>query len=176
MPSTASRSLRPARPILAADPKWFNKARLRFAPIPETSSITDLLTCLERKSRFLLTTKLQNKTSKVTIDALSKLLSRVPKRARKTITLDNGGEFYQHQRLPVQAYFCDPHAPWQRGAIENANGVLRRALPRKTNINQFNDQDIEDIMWTYNTTPRKCLGFLTPLEAFVKSLGVALEI
>jgi IS30 family transposase len=163
--------MRPTKAHLRSAPGHWEADLMHFA-----GQRPALLTCLERKSRFLLTTKLQNKTSKVTIDALSKLLSRVPKRARKTITLDNGGEFYQHQRLPVQAYFCDPHAPWQRGAIENANGVLRRALPRKTNINQFNDQDIEDIMWTYNTTPRKCLGFLTPLEAFVKSLGVALEI
>jgi len=135
-----------------------------------------LLTCIERRSRFLLTIRIENKTSKTTIDALSRLLKTVPEKARKTITLDNGGEFYQHHRLPLQAFFCDTHSPWQRGSIENANGVLRRALPRKTRIGQFKDQDIEDIMWTYNTTPRKCLGFLTPLEAFVKSMGVALEI
>ena len=76
----------------------------------------------------------------------------------------------------MRAFFCDPHAPWQRGSIENTNGVLRRSLPRKININNYSDQDINDIMWTYNTTPRKCLGFLTPLEALVKSMGVALEI
>ncbi len=35
--------------------------------------------------------------------------------------------------------------------------------------------DIDGIVWTYNTTPRKCLGFLTPIEVFAKSIGVALE-
>ena len=134
-----------------------------------------LLTCVERTSRFLLTTRLQDKKSKTTIDALTHLLGSIPRSIRKTITLDNGGEFYQHQRLPVRAFFCDPHAPWQRGSIENTNGVLRRSLPRKININNYSDQDINDIMWTYNTTPRKCLGFLTPLEALVKSMGIALE-
>jgi IS30 family transposase len=54
------------------------------------------------------------------------------------MTVDNGGEFWQHQKLPVKTYFCDPHSPWQRGSIENANGVLRRYLPRKVRINQFN--------------------------------------
>ena len=135
-----------------------------------------LLTCIDRKSRFLLTTKLEDKKSNTTINALSDLLHTMPQRHLKTMTLDNGGEFYQHQRLPLRSFFCDPHSPWQRGSIENANGVPRRALPRKTNINKFSDQDIEDIMWTYNTTPRKCLGFYTPLEAFIKSMGVALEI
>ena len=135
-----------------------------------------LLTCVERRSRFLLATKLDSKKSETTINALTELLKMMPPKTLKTMTLDNGGEFYQHQRLPLQAFFCDPHSPWQRGSIENANGVLRRSLPRKTNIARFTDQDIHDIMWTYNTTPRKCLGFYTPLEAFVKSMGVALEI
>ena len=163
--------MRPTKAHLRSVPGHWEADLMHFA-----GQRPALLTCLERKSRFLLTTKLENKTSRTTIDVLSELLNSVPQRARKTVTLDNGGEFYQHQRLPVQAYFCDPHSPWQRGSVENANGVLRRALPRKTRINQYSDQDIEDIMWTYNTTPRKCIGFLTPLEAFVKSMGVALEI
>ncbi|MBL4747493.1 MAG: IS30 family transposase [Magnetovibrio sp.] len=136
---------------------------------------TALLMCIERRSRFLLTTKLADRKSKTTIDALRDLLLIMPHKCLKTITLDKGGAFYQHDRLPL-SLFCDPHSPWQRGSIENANGVLRRSLPRKTNINHFTDQDINDTMWTDNTTPRKCLGFYTPLEAFVKSMGVALEI
>ena len=135
-----------------------------------------LLTCIERKSRFLLTTKLEDEKSKTTINALADLLKSMPERVRKTITPDNGGEFYQHQRLPVRTFFCDPHAPWQRGSIENANGALRRALPRKTAINKFTEQDINDIVWTYSTTPRKSLGFYIPLEVLIKSMGVALRI
>lgn len=135
-----------------------------------------LLTCQDRRTRLLLTAPLPSKTAKITAQALTEIFNRLPKRARKTVTLDNGGEFYQHKSLPVRAFFCDPHAPWQRGSIENANGVLRRSLPRKIKITNYSDQDIEDITWNYNMTPRKCLGFLTPLEAFAKSIGVALEI
>ena len=54
-----------------------------------------------------------------------------------------------------------------RGSIENANGVLRRDLPRKTDLADYSQQDIHDIVWAINTTPRKCLGFLTPAEAFL---------
>jgi len=90
-----------------------------------------LLTCIDRKSRFLLTAKLEDKKSKTTINALSVLLHTMPQRHLKTMTLDNGGEFYQHQRLPLRSFFCDPHSPWQRGSIENANGVPRRALPTR---------------------------------------------
>lgn len=134
-----------------------------------------LLTCQDRRSRLLLAVPLPSKEAGTTAQALTELLLRVPKRARRTVTLDNGGEFYEHKSLPVRAFFCDPHSPWQRGSIENANGILRRCLPRKTKLSDYSDQDIEDITWTYNTTPRKCLGFLSPLEAFAKSIGVALE-
>jgi IS30 family transposase len=99
--------------------------------------------------------------------------------ALRTITHDNGGEFARHttvtKRTGLTAYFCDPHSPWQRGGIENGNGLLRRDLPRPTNLSDHQDTDIDDIVWMLNSTPRKCLGFQTPIEAFAQQLGVALE-
>jgi IS30 family transposase len=68
-------------------------------------------------------------------------------------------------------FFCDPHSPWQRGGIENANGLLRRNLPGKTRLDGYTD---DDIVWNLNSTPRKCLGYKTPIEACA-NLGVALE-
>ena len=58
------------------------------------------------------------------------------------------------------------HSPWQRGGIENANGLIRRDLPRKTNLSDYTDDDIDDVTWNLNLTPRKCLGYRTPIEAF----------
>ena len=88
---------------------------------------------------------------------------------------DNGGEFAAHEvvteKTGIRAFFCDPHGPWQRGGIENANGLIRRDLPRKTSLSDYNDDDI----WNLNSTPRKCLGYRTPIEAFAAQLGVALE-
>ena len=66
-------------------------------------------------------------------------------------------------------------APWQRGEIENANGLIRRDLPRKASLSGYTDDDIDSIDWNLNSTPRKCLGFRTPIEAFASNLGVALE-
>ncbi len=94
--------------------------------------------------------------------------------ARRSITFDNGSEFAHHQKLEgdlgLLTFFCDPHSPWQRGSIENANGILRRDLPRKTQFSDYSEQDIQDIVWANNTTPRKRLGYLTPAEAFLHQL------
>ena len=96
------------------------------------------------------------------------------------MTLDNGGEFAAHDEwssaLDLQSFFCDPYASWQKGGVENTNGRLRRDLPRNTNIHQLPQEDFDENILNYNTTPRKSLGWLTPLEAFNKNLyRVALQ-
>ncbi len=100
-------------------------------------------------------------------------------RGKSTITCDNGSEFAEHKKLEcdlgIPTFFCDPHSPWQRGSIENANGILRRDLPRKTELADDTEQDIQDIVWGNNTTPRKRLGFLPPPRPSYINSGVALE-
>ena len=134
----------------------------------------NLLTLCERKTRFTLTAPLQTKSAMETRTAMEGILSRLPAVARQSLTLDNGSEFAHHERLEtalgIRIYFCDPHSPWQRGTIENTNGLLRRDLPRKTNITDYTVQDIDDLTWALNSTPRKCLGFKTPAEAFLENL------
>jgi IS30 family transposase len=133
-----------------------------------------LLTLCERVTRLTLAAPLTSKTAEATKALLRAIFAGLPKAARRSITFDNGGEFAHHQSLTtdlaMKIWFCDPHSPWQRGSIENANGILRRDLPRKTNLDNYSDQDITDIVWAVNTTPRKCLGFLTPAEAFLNHL------
>ena len=134
----------------------------------------NLLTLCERKTRFVLTSSLKTKTADETGKAIIKALRYLPQVARKTITYDNGGEFAHHHvmedilKMPV--YFCDPHSPWQRGTIENTNGILRRDMPRKSDIKNYTSRDIDEITWAVNSTPRKCLGFKTPAEAFLENL------
>ena len=139
----------------------------------------NLLTLCELKSRFTLTAPLKTKTALETRKAVRGTLGDLPARARRSITIDNGSEFAGHRELEnelgLHAYFCDPHSPWQRGTIENTNGLLRRDMPRKTNITDYTPRDIDDITWCLNSTPRKCLGFHTPAEAFLENLRVALD-
>jgi IS30 family transposase len=138
-----------------------------------------LLTLQERKTRLMLGRRLCGKDADGTAAAVSNELAGLPARARRTITYDNGGEFARHEdvteHIGLRAYFCDPHSPWQRGGIENANGRLRRDLPRKTSLDGYTPADIDDVIWNLNSTPRKCLNYQTPIEAFAANLGVALE-
>ena len=129
----------------------------------------NLLTAVERKTGLMLATGLPRKTAKAT----AARRSITPDRVRGRLC-DNGPEFAEHKKLErdpgIPTFFCDPHAPWQRGSIENANGLLRRDLPRKTEFTDYTEKDIQDIVWANNTTPRKRLGFPTPAEAFLHQL------
>lgn len=133
-----------------------------------------LLTLCERVTRLTLAAPSKSKAAEAIEHLMRAIFSRLPRGARRSITLDNGGEFALHSKLTkhlaMQTFFCDPHSPWQRGSIENANGILRRDLPRKSQLQDYSHRDIEDIIWAVNTTPRKCLGFLTPAEAFLTQL------
>ena len=139
----------------------------------------NLLTLCERKTRFLITASLKTKTASETGNVLRNIFRRLPEPARHTGTFDNGGEFAEHEKLVsetgIQAFFCDLHSPWQRGAIENTNGVIRRDMPRKTDMADYSHADLDDIMWAANLTPRKCLSYQTPAEAFLENLTIALE-
>jgi IS30 family transposase len=93
---------------------------------------------------------------------------------RKSVTFDNGTEFAQHHRLndvlAIPTFFCDPHSPWQKGAVENTIGRLRRYLPRRTNLDTVKSSRLHDLIAAHNNTPRKCLGFKTPAEVFSAKL------
>ena len=98
------------------------------------------------------------------------MLRTLPEQLRRTITFDNGTEFSHHYRLTdrigVKTYFCDPHAPWQKGGVENAIGRMRRPLPRKTDLAKISSAELRKLMHRYNHTPRRCLDYQTPLEVF----------
>ena len=85
-----------------------------------------------------------------------------------SLTLDNGSEFSDFQPLKepfkIDIYFCDPYSSWHKGGSENANSIIRRTIPKRSDFNKYSDQDINDLMCNMNTTPRKCLGYKTPDE------------
>ena len=118
-----------------------------------------VLTLHERKSRLTLAQPVPNKSAAVVASALSNSLSPFPPALRQTITLDNGTEFAAHASYPLQAYFCDPHKPWQKGGIENANGRYRRYIPRKTDISTLKPEDFIEINALYTPPIKSCASF-----------------
>ena len=60
---------------------------------------------------------------------------------------------------------------WQRGTIENTNGIIRRDMPRKTQVSNYTARDIYELAWAINSTPRKCLGVKPPAETFLENLN-----
>ena len=134
----------------------------------------------ERFSRLLLVDRLPNKTAVAVLEQMHQRLSSLPEAMRRSLTFDNGTEFALHYRLTqtlgLPTFFCDPHAPWQKGGIENAIGRLRRRLPRKVDLALVSLDALSWLVEAYNTTPRKCLAFDSPHEVFSNLINrVALQ-
>ncbi len=139
-----------------------------------------LLVLHERKTRLTIMTRLASKSAVETVSTITGILAKLDPQMRRSMTFDNGGEFARHSllkdALKMATYFCDAYASWQKGGIENANGRIRRWLPRQTDLDALDEEDIQDVAMTLNLTPRKCLGYRSPAEAFLNELGKELTI
>ena len=71
----------------------------------------------------------------------------------------------------MASYFCDPHSPWQKGSVENANGRVRRFLPRHCEPEALGRTRLRRLADRRNDTPRRCLGYRTPREVFEQHLA-----
>lgn len=124
----------------------------------------------ERFSRLTRIARLENKTAAHVNHQITRMMRGLPAHLRRTLTFDNGTEFAHHYKLTgplrLETFFCDPHAPWQKGGVENAIGRLRRALPRKSDIDTISQRALSRMANAYNNTPRQCLGYKTPNEVF----------
>ncbi|WP_067739378.1 IS30 family transposase, partial [Novosphingobium naphthalenivorans] len=129
-----------------------------------------ILVAHERASRFTLVLRPEDRKARRTAHHLSAMLGSLPQHLRRTITFDNGSEFALHHELAeqigIRTFFCEVRSPWQKGGVENAIGRLRRTLPRKTDLDAIDLAAIQAAVHRYNATPRKCLDFQTPAEAF----------
>ena len=130
-------------------------------------------TLVERTTRLVLLLHLEEGRSAVNVEAaMRKSIATLPAELRRSITWDQGAEMSTHAsfttatRIPI--YFCDPHAPWQRGSNENTNGLLRQYLPRGTDLSKQSPADLKRIQRSLNNRPRKTLGYMTPSEAYAQ--------
>lgn len=75
------------------------------------------------------------------------------------------------ENLDIPFYFADPYSSWQRGSNENANGLLREYLPKKTDLTAISDGQLAKALFDINNRTRKCLAYRTPSEALINEFG-----
>jgi IS30 family transposase len=136
-----------------------------------------IVTLTERKSRFALLKKVEQRTADQVSRAMIDLLKPVSDRVH-TLTSDNGKEFAEHEEiakaLKADFFFAHPYAAWERGSNENMNGLIRQYILKKCNFLSIGERQVELVMDRLNNRPRKCLGFISPLEKFF-DLSVAIQ-
>jgi transposase, IS30 family len=136
------------------------------------ANVTSLL---ERRSRFTFLLPNDDRRSTAVLSRIAGALRPLPEDARRTITFDRGSEFAAYatldRHLALVSYFCDPHSPWQKGGVENANGRVRRFLPREAAPGTLSRDQLRRLADRLNDTPRRCLGYRTPREVFEAHLA-----
>jgi IS30 family transposase len=133
---------------------------------------------VERTSRFYIVVKIKDKSAEEMLRAAKSALSCFPKALLKTITFDNGLENALHDKIDAAlgtvSYFCKPYHSWEKGSIENRNGILRRFFAKKHDWGLTKKAECDRMIIKINAMPMKCLGFCTPYEVLIRYAGVAL--
>lgn len=132
------------------------------------------VTLVERKSGYLLLGKVRNLQAATVREVAAQRDATTPAALRKTLTLDNGKEFAEHEQLQVEAalkvYFAKPYSAWQRGTNENTNGLVRQFFPKGTDLANIPEQRFTKVQQLLNDRPRKRLGYQTPNEILASRL------
>ena len=128
-----------------------------------------LLTLTERKTRFEIVIKLNNKSSSEVIRAVKSMkenLKGYSSEIFKSITTDNGSEFSRYEEiekiLGTMIYFCHPGASYEKGTNERHNGMLREYIPKGSDISKYSAEDLDRIVSKLNDLERKKLKYYTP--------------
>lgn len=138
---------------------------------------TCLLVLTERKTRYEIVMKMQQRTTeqvRYCIDRLNRKCKQQFSTIFKTITVDNGSEFMDAEGIErngrTTVYYCHPFSSWERGSNENNNKLIRRFIPKGTNIEKYSQKEIERIEHWMNHYPRKMFGFKTSDQLFQKEI------
>ena len=147
-----------------------------------------LFTLTERMTREQIILKIRALTQKSILRAMDRLENTYRqcfKDKFKSVTLDNGREFLDWEAIEnsglngekrTLVYFAHPYSSWERGTNENQNRMIRRFIPKGTNIAEISDKEVKKIESWMNGYPRKILGYRTAnemvLEATNNRMGV----
>lgn len=167
--------------------------------IKGASNRSSVGTLVERKTRIVTLVRMDGNGAAAAPEGFTRQMKHLPAFLRRSLTCDRGIEMACHpelaRRLKIDSWFCDPHQSagkqspglfsdpphtWQRGSNENTNGLLRQFLPKRADLRQFTQRDLDHIARLMNNRPRKTLGWETPAQARAEDIekaatGVALR-
>lgn len=162
------------RPISARPPGAENRSRVGHFEGDTVMGSSDkhcVLTLVDRKTGYTMIGKLGARTVKAVNHRAINLL-RNSGRCIRTVTVDNGTEFHGHRKIEAATaatfYFATPYHSWERGTVENTNGLIRQYLPKRASMAELTQRDCTRIAQRLNRRPRKRLGFRTPEECYEK--------
>jgi len=135
-----------------------------------------LFTLSERMSREQIIIKVASLTQGSILAAMNKLEAGYGQQFKdkfKSITFDNGGEFLDWKAIERSSlnsqkrtlvYFAHPYSAWERGTNENQNKMIRRFIPKGTDISKISEKELKEIEKWMNNYPRKILGYRSASE------------
>lgn len=152
------------RPIEANERKEFG--HFEGDTIFSSNKKSALLVIVDRLTRR---SKIKKLTRKTALQASSNIIFALKDYNiidLKTITYDNGSEFCYHEKvneeLKMSSYFCKPYHAWEKGTVENINGLIRRFFAKGTDFDIITEEQIQYVEEWINNRPMKCLGFKSP--------------
>ena len=179
------RTLIPNRTGIEQRPKEANERKefghFEADTIVSRASLACLLVIADRATRKIKIKKLARKTADLTSSSIVFALQMYNIIQLLTITYDNGSEFCWHHKvnkvLNMQSFFCNPYSSWEKGTVENLNGLIRRFFPKGTDFDKIKDEQIKQVEDWINNRPMRVLGYKSPNEKYAElqhNLSVAI--
>lgn len=124
------------------------------------------LLVVEKSSKLLTGSLVQNKTTEIIVPAVRRIVSGI---SVDDLTLDNGIENVHHRDFGLPAYFCDKGAPYQKPDVEGSIGLIRRwFLPKGTDLSRVPNNVFQSQLHLLNHKHRKSLGYRSAYEVAIE--------
>ena len=132
----------------------------------KTGSTAALAVVYERKAKYIDARKIRSLAPRRFARRVNEIIAGMH---AQSISLDNGIENRDHERMHVSAFFCDPYSSWQKGGVENGIKMIRQFVPKGVDLALYSDDDVRYIIEILNGKPRKSLAYATPQEVMVEN-------